>query len=435
MPTISIVGLGKLGASMVAAYADRGFSVIGVDINEQAVAAINAHTSPVPEAHVTELLQKNAARVRATTDVREAVLWSDITFIIVPTPTDETGGFTPRYVLEACEGIGRAIAEKGAYHLVAVTATLMPGHSIGLVIPALERASGKTCGKDFGYCYNPEFIAIGTVVRDLLNPDFILIGESDKKAGDALNTFYTQALGWLTRVKRMNPTSAEIAKLSLNVFVTMKISFANSLAELCEQYPGADVDAVTDAIGTDSRIGKKYLKAGVGFGGTCFPRDNRAFATLVKAGSGVVLHSPVTDAINERNKQKIAALVLRASEGGKRVGILGLAYKPGTNVVEESHGVYVAQACLAAGRAVSVFDPAGYDHARKVLGDGVMYCATLEECVGNSDVALVVNMDPAFEILPTLVHDGQTVIDPWRMFRDKLDQSIKYVTLGLGKSD
>lgn len=431
MPTISIVGLGKLGASMVAAYADRGFSVIGVDINEQAVAAINQHVSPVPEAQVTELLQKNATRVRATTDVREAVLWSDITFVIVPTPTDETGGFTPRYVLEACEGIGRAIAEKGIYHVVAVTATLMPGHSTGLVIPALEKASGKVCGKDFGYCYNPEFIAIGTVVRDLLNPDFILIGESDKKAGDTLNTFYTQATP-SAPVKRMTLASAEIAKLSLNVFVTMKISFANSLAELCEQYPGADVDAVTDAIGTDSRIGKKYLKAGVGFGGTCFPRDNRAFATLVPKDSGIILHAPVTDAINERNKQKIAALVLRASENGKRVGVLGLAYKPGTNVVEESHGVYVAQACVAAGRTVSVFDPAGYDHARRVLSEGVTYCAMLEECVGRSDVVVVVNMDPAFEALPTFVRSGQTVIDPWRAFRGKFGESITYITMGIG---
>ncbi len=430
MSTISIVGLGKLGASMVAAYADRGFSVIGVDINEQVVAAINQHVSPVPEAQVTELLQKNAARVRATTDVREAVLWSDITFVIVPTPTDETGTFTPRYVLEACEGIGRALAEKGAYHVVAVTATVMPGHSTGLVIPALEKASGKTCGTDFGYCYNPEFIAIGTVVRDLLNPDFILIGESDKKAGDTLNTFYTHATP-NAPVKRMHPTSAELAKLSLNVFVTMKISFANSLAEICEQYPGADVDAITDAIGTDSRIGKKYLKAGVGFGGTCFPRDNRAFAKLVKEGGDIVLHASVTDAINERNKQKIAALVLRESQG-KRVGILGLAYKPGTNVVEESHGMYVAQACVAAGRAVSVFDPAGYDHARKALGDGVAYSATLEECVRGSDVVVVMNMDPAFETLPALVRDGQTVIDPWRVFRGKFDESIHFITMGIG---
>ena len=416
---------------MAAAYADRGFSVIGVDTNEQAVLAVNRRVSPVPEAQVTELLQKNATRVRAVTDLREAVFWSDITFVIVPTPTDETGGFTPQYVLDVCEGIGRAIAEKGAYHLVVVTSTVMPGHSVERIIPALETASGKTCGKDFGYCYNPEFIAIGTVVRDLLNPDFILIGESDKKAGDTLNTFYTQAVPGAA-VKRMNPTSAELSKLSLNVFVTMKISFANSLAELCEQYPGADVDAITEAIGCDSRIGKKYLRAGVGFGGTCFPRDNRAFAALAPEGSGIILHAPVTDAINERNKQKIAALVLRASEGGKRVGILGLAYKSGTNVVEESHGMYAAQACVAAGRTVSVFEPAGYDHARKALGDGVTYCATLEECVGGADVLVVVNMDPAFEALPALVRDGQTMIDPWRMFRNKFDQSIKHVTLGLG---
>ncbi|MEK7102565.1 MAG: nucleotide sugar dehydrogenase, partial [Patescibacteria group bacterium] len=311
-----------------------------------------------------------------------------------------------------------------------VTATVMPGHSTGLVIPALEKASGKTCGTDFGYCYNPEFIAIGTVVRDLLNPDFILIGESDKKAGDTLNTFYTQATPG-AQVKRMHPTSAELAKLSLNVFVTMKISFANSLAEICEQYPGADVDAITDAIGTDSRIGKKYLKAGVGFGGTCFPRDNRAFATLAREGSGVILHASATDAINQRNKEKIAALVLQHSQW-KRVGILGLAFKPGTNVVEESHGMYVAQACAAAGRTVSVFDPAGYDHARKALGDGVTYCSSFAECVAASDVLVVMNMDPAFETLPALVRSGQTVIDPWRAFRAKLPESITYILMGIG---
>lgn len=432
MPTISIVGLGKLGASMVAAYAERGFSVIGVDINETAVVAINAHTSPVPEAGVTELLQKNASRVRATQDMDEAVTWSDITFVIVPTPTDETGTFTPEYVIAACEKIGQAIAKKGAFHLVVVTSTLMPGHSEKFVIPALERASGKKCGTDFGYCYNPEFIAIGTVIRDLLNPDFILMGQHDERAGNVLNTFYTQALGEAVSIKKMSIVSAELAKLSLNVFVTMKISFANSLAEICEQYPGADVDMITDAIGCDSRIGKKYLKAGVGFGGTCFPRDNRAFAKLIPVGSGIVLHAPVTDAINQRNKNNIAELVLRHSEGGKRVGILGLAYKPGTNVVEESHGMFVAESCASAGRSVTVFEPAGYDHARRTLGEKMQYAPSFADAVLASDVLVVMNMDQAFDSLPFLVRPGQTVIDPWRAFRAKLPESITYISMGIG---
>ena len=432
MPTISIVGLGKLGASMVAAYAERGFSVIGVDINEQAVVAINQHISPVPEAQVTELLQKNASRIEATTDMDTAVIWSDITFVIVPTPTDETGTFTPKYVVAACEKIGQAITKKGVYHLVVVTSTVMPGHSEKFIIPALEQASGKKCGTDFGYCYNPEFIAIGTVVRDLLNPDFILIGASDVRAGSMLNTFYAQALGEAVSIKKINIVSAELAKLSLNVFVTMKISFANSLAEICEQFSGADVDMITDAIGCDSRIGKKYLKAGVGFGGTCFPRDNRAFAKLIPEGSDILLHAPMTDAINQRNKKNIVELAVRHSEGTKRVGILGLAYKPGTNVVEESHGIFVAEACASAGLAVTVFEPAGYDHARRALGEKVQYASSFADAVQAADVLVVMNMDPAFDTLSSLIRSGQTVIDPWRAFRGKLPASINYISMGIG---
>ncbi len=417
---------------MAAAYADRGFSVVGVDVNEYNVSCINNKISPVPEPHVDELLKKNAERVRATMSMEEAVLGSDVSFVMVPTPTDETGRFTSRYVIAACEKIGEALRKKEEYHLVVVTSTVMPGDTHTRIVPILEQFSGKKCGVDFGYCYNPEFIAIGSVVRDLLNPDFLLVGEYDTRSGDVLAEFYTQAVENQAPLKRMSIVSAEIAKLSLNVFVTMKISFANTLAELCEQFPGADVDSITDAIGTDSRIGKKYLKAGVGYGGPCFPRDNRAFEKIVPAAPDIIFHSSVTDRINERSKKRLLDLVLRHADAGKRVTIIGLSYKSGTPVVEESHGIALALACLKADKTVCVYDASGYQHARAILAERVTYAASLKESVEKGDVLVVMNMDPAYnEMIPYLTHQ-HTVIDPWRVFRDRLPASVLYVPMGLG---
>ena len=245
--TISVIGLGKLGASMAAGFASRGYKVVGVDINPKSVEALNQGLPPVQETGLAEMIHDHRDSIRGTLSTEEAVMESHISFVIIPTPSDARGAFSLTYAKSAFREIGRALRKKKDYHTVVLTSTVLPGATRLGLLPILEKESGKKCGPDFGLCYNPEFIALGSVIRDFLNPDFYLLGQFDERSGDALEAAHKQVSVNQAPVKRMSLENAELAKISVNSFVTMKISFANMLAEFCERMPGGDVDVVSDA--------------------------------------------------------------------------------------------------------------------------------------------------------------------------------------------
>ena len=262
-------------------------------------------------------------------DIETAALTTDVTFIVVATPSEPGGGFSLRYVLPVCERIGQSLRRKDGYHLVVLTSTVMPGSTGGAVREALEYSSGKTVGKDFGLCYNPEFIALGSVVKDFLNPDFLLIGESDPQSGDILERIYHEVCDNRPPAARLSFIDAEIAKLAVNTYVTTKISFVNMLARICERLPGASVDAVSSAIGLDSRIGSKYLKGAVSYGGPCFPRDNVALIKLAEQVGAPPDIARATDLFNRAQIRWLADFVQQHLPDHGKAGILGLAYKIG----------------------------------------------------------------------------------------------------------
>src|SRR5262249_47768299 len=245
--------------------------------------------------------------------------------------------------------------------------TVMPGCTTGELVPMLEKTSGKKVPGEIGVCYSPEFIALGSVIRDFLHPDLLLIGESDPKAGQILTDFYLSVYEKKPSVARMAPVNAELTKLALNTYVTTKISYANMLAQLCERLEGGNVDDVTNALGMDSRIGGKYLKGSVAYGGPCFPRDNVALASLGRK-LGLVTHLPeATDRINTAQVSRLRSLIdVHLPEGGT-VGILGLSYKPGTNVIERAQGFELAQSLVNDGIPIIVYDPHAADAARPFL--------------------------------------------------------------------
>ena len=264
-------------------------------------------------------------------------------------------------------------------YLVALCSTVMPGTTGGQLLPALEAHSGKTCGVDFGLCYNPEFIALGSVIHDMLNPDMILIGESDARSGSLLEKMYKGMCDSDPRIQRMNFVNAELTKISVNTFVTTKISYANMLAEMCETLPGAEVDVGTSAIGCDSRIGRKYLKGALGYGGPCFPRDNIAFSALARANGVPALLAEATDQVNRRQVERLVELVVSRIPKNGTAGVLGLSYKPETEVVEESQGLDLAQRLLKRGVRVIAFDPAAMNNAKLRLAGGNMAPPTARE--------------------------------------------------------
>ena len=433
----AVIGLGKLGAPLAACLAAKGVTVVGVDNDPRKLQAINRQQAPVNESGLNELLAKTEGRLTAVDDIEAAVRDTDITFVVVATPSEPSGGFSLRYVNPVCEAVGRALAKKSDYHVVVLTSTVMPGTTGGHLRELLEKTSGKRVGPDFGLCYSPEFIALGSVIRDFLNPDMLLIGESDPRAGEFLQSLYADVCENKPAVARMSFVNAEITKLAVNTYVTTKISYANMLARICEQLPGANVDVVTTALGNDTRIGAKYLKGALSYGGPCFPRDNLALAQLARQLGVPPDLAQTVDRFNRGQILWLADLVQKRTLGV--AGILGLTYKAGTDVVEGAAGFLLARELGSRGVKVIAYDPAyGHNSTRPAL-DGVCLAASAQDCIRKADVVVVATSWPEFSKITSVEWagtDGQprTVVDCWRAVKFLREQpGVHYLALGMGE--
>jgi UDPglucose 6-dehydrogenase len=269
-------------------------------------------------------------RLRATHDPAEMVM-TDASFFIPPSPSLPDGSFSNEYLLKAMQPVARAVRDAGKKgHIFVCSSTTTPGAVDGVLIPMLEKETGWKCGADFHFCYNPEFIALGNVVKGLLEPDMVLIGESDPESGAALEELYRRYVRNKCRIARMSIISAELTKISVNSYITMKISFTNQLRMIAEQFSKADINTILDAIGTDSRIGHKYLRAGLSFGGPCFPRDNRLLAYAARQVGQEAPLAEASDRTNELTKVDLLDKVRTQTSPGDTVLVLGLSYKPNT---------------------------------------------------------------------------------------------------------
>lgn len=435
---VCVVGLGKLGACMAAAMASRGVRTLGFDVHAAPIEKIQRKLAPVFEPGLAEMIANCDGLLCATPDLETAIRETQLTFVVVPTPSNSEGAFSLEHVCAAMELIGQALQKKTGYHTVVLTSTVLPGSTEYVVKPLLERTSGKRCGSDFGLCYSPEFIALGSVLHDFLNPDLLLIGECDSAAGERLAIFYRDALGIEAPAARMSPVNAELAKIALNTYVTTKITFANLLAEICERLPGGDVDAVTQALGLDKRIGAKYLKGALGYGGPCFPRDNSSLARLLEE-LGVSADLPRTvDRLNRGQAKRVVSLIEQCGfQKPDRVAVLGLAYKPNTNVVEESQGIAIARELVDKGYGVSVYDPAAIDTARNVLKDEVRYAASVADCARGASVVVIASDCPEFRVVFDQTMNAAPrplIIDGWRLLHSTqgLDP-VCYRAVGIGQ--
>jgi len=445
--SISLIGLGKLGSPMVACFATRGFCVHAVDADSHKVELLAKAIPPVHEPGLAELLQEGKGNISAMQDTQAAVSDSDATFVVVGTPSEPDGGFSLRFAIPACEAIGCALAAKDSYHLVVLTSTVMPGSTGKEIRSTLERASGKRCGVDFGLCYSPEFIALGSVIRDFYYPDFLLIGESDPRAGQVLSEIYKRTCKNSPPIARMNWINAEITKLAVNTYITTKISYANMLARLCEKLPGADANVVTDALGLDSRIGPKYFKGAVSYGGPCFPRDNRAFSALASRSGAFADLAEATDRFNRAQIPALADFIRSHQPGNGTIGILGLTYKPNTDVIQESFGLLLAETLASQDVPVIIFDPSA--DVSQALHDykSIRIAASAQDCIAQSAVVVLATPWQEFRDLPVSVWmqaplsapsfrtSPRVVIDCWRVLEHLEDsQTVRYLRLGSGNA-
>lgn len=429
---ISVVGLGKLGACMAAVFASKGFDVTGIDVNRNLIEAYNKGECPINETDLKAYLDKGRTHLTFTTDF-SAVKDTDMTFIIVPTPSIEDGSFTNRYVLDALYEISRAIAQKQTYHLITVTSTVMPLSAKKEFIPAIERITQKTVGEEIGFTYNPEFIALGSVIKNMLTPDAILIGESDERSGIILGGFYSLICENKPPICRMSIENAECAKLMLNVAVTTKISLANTFAEVCERIPNGNIDVITDFIGKDSRIGRKYLTGGTAYGGPCFCRDALAFTRLannlgLKDGLAMAVHN-----VNQNQNIRLASTSFNLVRNilNPKIAVLGLAYKTGTGITEESAGVKLMQNLQRHKVNCTAYDSCPY------LVTDVKVEATIQDALMGTDLAVITLPLQSYALSPEVFKKYMRtpkVLDCWRMLnKDVFNKAgIEYHALGLG---
>lgn len=433
---IAIVGLGKLGAPMAAVLASAGHQVTGYDLDEGTVTAIRNGKASVDETGLQSTIDASEGRLTATTNLSEALKDASLSIVIVPTPSREDGGFDATYAVEAVTQIGECLRGSNTDHVISLASTVLPGTTCGEIRQALEKSCGQSLSSsdcNIGLCYNPAFIALGSVIHNLRNPDLVLIGGEDRHTAEVVENAWRAVWENEPTVAHLATIDAELAKISVNSFVTMKISFANTIAELCENMPGADAAAVLSAIGHDSRIGRKYLMPGLGFGGPCFPRDNYAFSRFAQDVGQTAPLANATDKVNKRQVERILKRIKASLPQGKSIAVLGLSYKPGTSVILESQAVDLAEDLAAAGYETRVWDPAALDNARQTLTAEVIFSQSLEAATDNVNAVIVATP------WPEIVHfvnalSGQEaapelIVDLWHCIDVKDGQQL--ITIGM----
>ncbi|BBO77672.1 UDP-glucose/GDP-mannose dehydrogenase family protein [Desulfosarcina widdelii] len=444
---ISVVGTGYVGLVSGVCLAELGHTVICVDVDTAKVDQINRGDSPIYEQGLDELLQKNlGTRLTATTDLERAVHETELSMIAVGTPFDGRA-IDLSFVRQAAEMIGDALKTKSAYHVVVVKSTVIPGTTDSVVTPALENASGKKAGADFGVGMNPEFLREGDAVADFMRPDRIVLGACDSRSHGVMRQLYEPFTS--ANILSTNSRTAEMIKYTANSLLATLISFSNEIGNLCKKSGEVDVAEVMKGVHLDKRLspigenGRRivpaittFIEAGCGFGGSCFPKDVKA---LIAYGQSLGESMSLLDAVIRINREQPGQIIAMLKKHfhslqGVSVAILGLAFKPETDDMRESPAIPVIHTLVEQGARIHAFDPVARNEAKKLFGDAITYAETLEDALADSSAVAILTRWDAFKRLPRLVqamHPQPLVIDGRRML-DKKDFD-RYEGIGMGE--
>jgi len=413
-------------------FAENGHEVVCVDIDAAKVDAINAGQSPIHEEGLDDLLRSNiGANLRASTDLEDAVLNSELSLIAVGTPFDGDK-IDLSYIREVSRQIGEVLADKDDYHVVVVKSTVVPGTTDDVVLPILEEASGKKAGQDFGVGMNPEFLREGVAVDDFMNPDRIVLGGIDDRTRDVLAQAYTSFED--AEIVRTSNKTAELIKYTANSLLATMISFSNEIANLCTAVGEVDVVDVMRGVHLDKRLTPlngeghrvwpgfvSYLESGCGFGGSCFPKDVKALISHGESlGEPMALLKSVID-INNSQPGKVVELLDKhfPSLDGVRIAVLGLAFKPDTDDMRESPAISIVNELIARNADLSAFDPVAREEAERMFGGNrIRYGETVGETIEGAEALVILTRWDLFESLPDMLSgkDNQPlVIDARRM--------------------
>ncbi len=416
---ISVFGLGYVGVVSAACLARDGHTVIGVDPNETKVGLINSGRTPIIEAEVEELVGEAVAggRLTANNDPLEAVTRTDISLVCVGTPSQPNGNLDLRYVEAVCGEIGQALRQKEEYHIVVMRSTMLPGTMLEVVLPALEVSSGKTEGAEFGIAINPEFLREGSAVFDYRNPPKTVIGCVDERSGGIVAELYRQLPGELVVTDLQ---TAEMVKYVDNVWHALKVGFANEVGNVAKAL-GVDGHRIMDIFCLDTKLNLSpyYLKPGFAFGGSCLPKDLRAFTYKARM---LDLKLPILESILPSNELQIRkGFEMVAAKGGRKIGILGFSFKAGTDDLRESPLVDLIERLIGKGYELRIFDRnvnlarlvgANRDYILKRIPHiAALMVENMDDAIKDADVVVIGNTDPEFRSVAERLEAGQHLVD------------------------
>lgn len=420
MKRIAVVGTGYVGLVTGTCFADTGNQVVCVDIDEAKVNRMRNGQVPIYEPHLDSVFQRNidAGRISFTTNLKEAINSAEIIFLALPTPPGEDGSADLSYILSVAEQIGEMITE---FKVIVDKSTVPVGTARKVEAKINEKAR-----VEFAVVSNPEFLREGFAVDDFMNPDRVVIGTSDARAVKAMEELYKPFVSNDKPLIIMDEESAELTKYAANSFLATKITFMNEIANFCELV-GANVDKVRLGVGTDARIGSRFLYPGIGFGGSCFPKDVQA---LVKSGEDHGYQFEIINSVlnvNHKQKLKLVAKIVDyfGDVNGKKLALWGLAFKPDTDDIREASAIYMIEALLALGAEIVAFDPEAMDNVRAIVGDKIEYAANQYDALNECDALLIATewglfKNPDFDkmkqrLKQAIIFDGRNIYELDRM--------------------
>ena len=460
---VSIAGTGFVGLVTAAVFADKGIQTIALDVDQNKIDKVNNGETFFFEPNLSQLLERvvlEKKTLTASTDKVTAVSETDITFICVGTPSRDDGSIDLQYIEQVAEEIGEALESKEDYHLVVAKSTIVPKTTQEVIKSAIEKKSNKIAGKDFGLCMNPEFLREGQSVLDTIFPDRLIIGEIDEKSGDMLISLFNElyknesddfVTHWneiykkevkVPPIIRCTLETAECIKYANNTFLATKISFIKEFANICERVKGVDIKTVAEAIGLDFRINSEFLRAGAGFGGSCFPKDVKAIMHFARQNN----YEPeiFASVMNVNKHQAMRMIELAEEKAGtlknKTVAMLGLSFKPETDDMRNAPSIIMINELIKKGANIIAWDPKAIDEAKKeeIIGNKISYATSTANALENADVCLLVTEWDEFKRLtpndykimktPILI-DGRRIYDH-KLFKNK---GIIYAGIGLGE--
>ncbi len=435
---VAFVGLGYVGLSSAVCFADRGINVLGVDIDTKKLGMIKRSNSPIHEKNINELLEKSIKKKKLSLSKElKDVAKAKIIFLTVGTPSRKDGSIDLKYINQASKNIAIAIKNVEQYFVIVVKSTVVPGTALRIV-KNLEKYSGKKNSIDFGVVVNPEFLQEGNAINDSLKPDKIVLGiDSEKDKKIMLNLFkkiYRKNLP----IVYTTPSNAELIKYANNSLLATKISFMNYISRIAEQIPDGDVEEIKNAIGMDKRISESFLNAGLGFGGSCFPKDVKA---LIAFSKELNINSDILQSVLTINDTQFMSVfeVLNKELGalqGKKISILGLSFKPETDDIRDAISLKIIKKLLDKKAIVRVYDPIANDNVRDIYGKSISYASNSESCIKGSECCIIVTEWKEFKSLEPKdfirLMKRPLIIDGRRIFSKKRFSKLEYRAIGLG---